>query len=47
MVGGLYYGLAGLGHIGQKEKNAKEYIAMVSDGFIFLLLSVFLISQLY
>jgi hypothetical protein len=45
IVGALYYGLAGLGHIGQKEKNAKEYIAMVSDGFMFLLISVFIASR--
>jgi hypothetical protein len=34
MVGGLYYGLAGLGHLPQKNKNAKEYTAMVSDWFV-------------
>ncbi len=45
VVGALYYGLAGSGHIGQKEKNAKELMAMASDFFIFLLISVFLASQ--
>jgi hypothetical protein len=38
IVGGLYYGLAGMGHVFQKEKNAKEYMAMFSDGFISLIL---------
>jgi len=45
IAGGLYYGLAGLGHIGQKGKNAKEYTAMVSDGFVFVLLAAFLVSH--
>jgi hypothetical protein len=46
IVGGLYYGFAGLGHIGQTNNNAKEYMAMISDGFIFLVLSAFLSSKL-
>ena len=33
IVGGLHYGPAGLGHLPHKNKNAKEYIAMVSDWF--------------
>ena len=33
IVGSLYYGFAGLGHLPQKNKNAKEYTAMVSDLF--------------
>lgn len=44
IVGGLYYGLAGLGHIPQKNKNAKEYTAMISDLFVALLLGAFLIA---
>jgi hypothetical protein len=31
IVGGLYYGLAGLGHVAEKRKNAKEYVAMITD----------------
>jgi hypothetical protein len=46
IVGGLYYGFAALGHIRQADKNAKEYIAMISDAFIFLVLSAFLSSEL-
>jgi hypothetical protein len=40
LVGGLYYGLAGMGHVFQENKNAKEWIATVSDGLISLLLLV-------
>jgi hypothetical protein len=43
IVGGLYYGLAGVGHIFQKRKNAKELTAMISDVFIFLVLAVFVL----
>ena len=46
MVGGIYYGLAGMGHIFQKGKNAKEYVAMISDGFVFLVLLVFVQNSL-
>ena len=46
LVGGLYYGLAGMGHIPRKAKNAKEYIAMISDGFVFLVLMVCLLNGL-
>jgi hypothetical protein len=45
IVGGMLYGLAGLGHIPQKNKNAKEYTAMISDGFAFLALFIFVISS--
>jgi hypothetical protein len=41
IAGGLYYGLAGLGHIPQKNKNAAEWTAMVSDLGVFVLLAVF------
>lgn len=46
LVGGLYYGLAGVGHLLQAHRNAKEQIALVSDILIFLLLGAFVISQL-
>jgi hypothetical protein len=45
LVGGLYYGLAGAGHVFQKQRNAKENMAMVSDGFIFLVLLAFVVSS--
>jgi hypothetical protein len=47
LVGGLYYGLAGVGRIFHKRKNAKEYTAMISDGFVCLVLLIFLLSSLY
>lgn len=46
LVGGLYYGLAGMGHLFHKNRNAKEYVAIISDGFVFLLLLVFLVNSL-
>ncbi len=46
LVGGLYYGLAGAGHIPRKAKNAKEYTAMVSDAFAFVVLLLFLLRTL-
>jgi len=45
VVGGLYYALAGIGHVFQKERNAKENMAMVSDGFIALVLLAFMVSS--
>jgi hypothetical protein len=45
VVGGLYYGLAGALHVFSQEKNAKEYLAMVSDGFIFVVLLVFVFKR--
>ena len=46
IVGGLYYGLAGAGHIFQKNKNAKEYTAMISDEFVFVILLIFILDSL-
>lgn len=46
VVGGLYYGLAGAGHVFGHDKNAKEYLAMISDGFIFVVLFVFVLKSL-
>ncbi|MFA5955797.1 DUF6790 family protein [Hyphomicrobium sp.] len=44
IVAGLYYGLAGLGHLFRKG-NLKEQIALWSDLGIFLLLAAFVISR--
>jgi hypothetical protein len=46
LAGGLYYGFAGLGHVFKKSKNAKEYMAMISDGFAFFVLAAFLAKRL-
>jgi len=47
IVGGLYYGLAGAGHIGRRDKNAKERTALFSDVFVFLILAAFLVKTLF
>lgn len=41
IVGGLYYGFAGLGHIVRRQRNLHEQTALISDLLIFLLLAVF------
>jgi hypothetical protein len=46
LAGGLYYGLAGVGHVLRKTRNLKEQIALVSDLAIFALLAVFVVSRL-
>jgi NhaP-type Na+/H+ or K+/H+ antiporter len=45
IVGGLYYGLAGLGHLMRKTRNFKEQTALVSDLAIFVLLAAFVASR--
>lgn len=45
IAGGLFYGLAGIGHVARKDKTAKEWIALVSDFFIFLLLAAFVATR--
>ena len=46
IVGGLYYGLAGFLHLPRKNKNAKEKVAMVSDGLVAGLLAWFVVRSL-
>ncbi len=46
ILGGLYYGLAGTGHLFQKNRNTKENTAMVSDALEFLVLAVFALHAL-
>jgi len=43
IVGGLFYGLAGLGHVFKKERNLLENVAMYSDLFVFIILFVYII----
>lgn len=45
IVGGLYYGLAGVGHAMRGERNVKEQIALVSDLAIFVLLAIFVVTR--
>jgi len=45
IVGGLYYGLAGAGHV-FRHGNLKEQFALWSDLAIFALLAVFVVSRI-
>jgi hypothetical protein len=42
LVGGLFYGLAGVQHLRKRDRNGVETIAMVSDLLLFLVLAVVL-----
>jgi len=47
IVGGLYYGLAGVGHIFHKSFIVNIYHKlMISDGFVFVVLAVFVLKSL-
>jgi len=46
LVGGLYYGFAGLLHVAGHERNLKENVAMVSDLFIAVVLLGYLMLTL-
>jgi hypothetical protein len=46
LVGFLYYGLAGIGHVARHERNALENTALISDLLIAALLAVFLATRL-
>jgi hypothetical protein len=43
-IGGLFYGIAGINHIIRKPVSANEWIALVSDVFIFLVMAVYVVS---
>jgi hypothetical protein len=45
IVGGLFYGLAGIKHLTKGDRNRTENIAMVSDLWIFLVLAGFLAGR--
>ncbi len=47
LAGGLYYGLAGIGHVFRKTRTLKEQIALVSDLAIFVLLAAFVASRAF
>jgi len=47
IVGGLYYGLAGVGHLVRKERNLNEQMTLVSDLFIFVVLGVFVATRAF
>jgi len=45
IVGGLYYGLAGFGHLFRGERNAKETIAMLTDFLASIVLAIFVVMR--
>jgi hypothetical protein len=45
IVGGLYYGLAGAGHLARGKRNFNEQAALISDLAMFLLLGIFTVSR--
>jgi uncharacterized membrane protein len=47
LVGGLYYGLAGIGHVARQRRNVIEQTALISDLLIFALLALFLASRAF
>jgi hypothetical protein len=46
-VGGLYYGLTGLGHATRRGPNLKEQVALYSDLAMFVLLAGFVLSRTF
>ena len=46
LCGGLYYGLAGIGHWRKGERNSHENIALISDLLIFVLLACVFVAGL-
>ena len=44
IVGALYYGFAGVGHLFQQQRNPKQNMAMVSDGFAFVVLLAIMVG---
>lgn len=46
VVGGLYYGLAGAGHLAKKPASPNETVALISDVWIFAVLAVLVVRAL-
>jgi hypothetical protein len=46
LAGGLFYGLALVGHVLRQNRNFKEQVALASDAAVFVVLAVFHASQL-
>jgi hypothetical protein len=47
IVGGLYYGLAGAGHLLRRGRNFAGQTAMISDLMMFVVLAVFVASRAF
>jgi hypothetical protein len=45
-VGGFYIGIAGINHIIKKPTSPNEWVAMISDLFIFVVVLVCMISKI-
>jgi hypothetical protein len=45
IVGGLFFGLAGLGHLVRQDRDVKEQVAFVSDLAMFALLAGFVATR--
>ncbi len=45
IVGGLYYGFAGAGHMFRNNRNFNEQTALISDLLVFVVLAVFVASR--
>ena len=45
VAGGMFYLLAGAQHAVRKDKNVKEWTALVTDLFMFLVLAAFVVSR--
>jgi hypothetical protein len=46
-IGGLYYGLAGIGHLAKEPDSQNELIALYSDLFIFLVVMAFVVHSFF
>jgi hypothetical protein len=46
IVGGLYYGLAGAGHVSRGNRNFNEQTALITDLVMFVVLGIFVASRL-
>jgi hypothetical protein len=47
LVSGLYYALAGIGHLGNSNRNAKQTVALVSDLAIAVVLLGFVVIAVF
>ena len=47
IVGGLYYGFAGVRHMTHGEANARRVTAMVTDLVVFVVLTAFVVAHVY
>lgn len=47
IVGGLYYGFAGIGHWVRVDRNFNEQVALISDLLIFIVFGVFVAGRAF